>query len=260
HYTTHAGLIGIATNRNIWATNIRFLNDLEEVKSFLRQITAAIVARGWRTEDRELSEYFLHSVAGADIYVSSFTESGDLLSQWRGYGGGSRGYSVGFSGFDLATVAKQEHALFGKCIYDHSTRQKIVDELLDDAQNQSTSDRNFYLVSGILKVAPFIKDRHFVEEKEWRLVHGFKPEQVQFRAGHATIVPYGEVVLATCGQPFITTVRIGPSPTPSRAATAVDLLLRKTGSARKVTIENSDPNYQAWSFDIQHTSVPFCDW
>src|SRR5260370_18924451 len=88
HYTSGAGLIGILQTRSIWATSIRFLNDSSEYNFALSLAGAVVEERRVKARNRfELGIYTvleqrLTSVADAEVYVISFTENGDQLSQW----------------------------------------------------------------------------------------------------------------------------------------------------------------------------------
>jgi hypothetical protein len=48
-------------------------------------------------------------VTSQSVFVTSFSEEGNLLSQWRAYSGASGGYSIGFSRSYLRSVG--EHFL-----------------------------------------------------------------------------------------------------------------------------------------------------
>jgi len=112
HYTTAAGLLGILTKKSIWATDLRFLNDATELSFARETVNTKLEARKraevaiYTREDeaRACSEFFDLFLEGSrasqsfcdyGVYVACFCREGDLLSQWRGYGG-DHGYSVEF--------------------------------------------------------------------------------------------------------------------------------------------------------------------
>lgn len=113
HYTTAAGLHGIVTTATLWATDLRFLNDAQEALYGAAAMRQAVLefSRSHLLERRHwgdtaqadhaahcfemyrrgvISALDAHSVG---LYVSCFCESGDLLSQWRGYGT-DHGYAI----------------------------------------------------------------------------------------------------------------------------------------------------------------------
>ncbi len=130
HYTTALGLHGILTSQQIWATNISYLSDAEELTGFFDRKLLRLLVEGVRegvTELRKTAEglsiidaaggqeklvkdvpnQLLDSLRAATLnlkffYVTSFCNTatgGDsedgLLSQWRGYGPDG-GYAIVF--------------------------------------------------------------------------------------------------------------------------------------------------------------------
>ena len=76
----------------------------------------------------ELKRPPLRGVLG--FFVACFTEEGDDLSQWRGYGGGEGGYSIEFDSVHLRGMSHQEQALLGKIEYDEVKQNAFIDDLL----------------------------------------------------------------------------------------------------------------------------------
>lgn len=119
HYTTAAGLEGILKSQQLWATNIRYLNDDEELRGFFEHKLPDLLKSGIDdgihkicglpryqemlafAEDHDSIKYTfiegLHDSLTAvtlklEVFITSFCytlpeflEDG-LLSQWRGYG------------------------------------------------------------------------------------------------------------------------------------------------------------------------------
>ena len=90
HYTRTNGLEGIVKTKELWATNIHYLNDYEEIRSGFEALKQATT--GLEQSSPDLVRRFLTRLKGAadqyqniSVYVCSFTEESDLLSQWRGY-------------------------------------------------------------------------------------------------------------------------------------------------------------------------------
>src|SRR5213075_2111995 len=93
HYTTAAGVECILSQRYLRATNFSFLNDPSELQ-YGRGLVVDMV-RGARDASRGMPRRFFSRVlhlfeleASEEIYVVSFTEREDDLSQWRAYGTG----------------------------------------------------------------------------------------------------------------------------------------------------------------------------
>lgn len=65
------------------------------------------------------------------IFVCSFTENGNLLSQWRAYCPPGRGISLGFHFTAISETAKNQSFKLEKCIYEPGEQRKLVCEFLE---------------------------------------------------------------------------------------------------------------------------------
>ena len=128
-------------------------------------------------------------------FVFCFSENGDLLSQWRAYADDGKGLCLGFDGRKMNEFCKQNPnvLLFTKVYYltpnDYveylkevakrgleelrGMRRWIVEEMTQDDSSKDTDSLigfNFFgwLEYRIAESYAF-KERHFSEEKEWRL-------------------------------------------------------------------------------------------
>jgi hypothetical protein len=107
HYTSHDGLIGIAKNKELWASKAIFMNDAAEFRLALDLARNEIANQDQDYAD-ELKDHLLHDIddiENVNIFVASFSKKSDLLSQWRGYCSPGPGYSVGFRSTDLVDRA-----------------------------------------------------------------------------------------------------------------------------------------------------------
>jgi hypothetical protein len=137
HYTSAAGLVGILQSRSIWATNIRFLNDTRE---FLHatDLAKSYVLAAKSTSARSVSGVLAYTLVDqpermqGTTWIASFSERGDLLSQWRGYCPHG-GYSVIFRPKPIAEVARRHQLAFARCIYERSVQDQMICELVDAA-------------------------------------------------------------------------------------------------------------------------------
>jgi hypothetical protein len=113
HYTSLHGLQGIVESRSMWATEIRYLSDAKELVQTLEIFLSAIRIR-YQTSDATKRELFQQLetwlrdrlVSGHLVFFSSFTEEGNLLSQWRGYSPLGEGVSLGFDPQHLRKLLK----------------------------------------------------------------------------------------------------------------------------------------------------------
>src|ERR1035438_1214814 len=129
HYTTQYGLLGILKHKCIWATHIRYLNDtsegnivsqviFEEFSSryntaplfqMLGMATAKPAGAVESVDEDALGQGTTMAswVTSQNVFVSSFSENGDSLSQWRAYSERSGGYSIGFRPEYLRAVGER---------------------------------------------------------------------------------------------------------------------------------------------------------
>jgi hypothetical protein len=135
HYTSAQGLLGIIQTREIWATNVLYLNDsseLSDAAEFLTSELGSTPSRAW--DDDGLASMTLSSYskdASVDHFVVSFCEDGNLLSQWRGYGASGTSYAIGFLASALISAASRaENNNPGDCTFrkatTHLTHTQVV--------------------------------------------------------------------------------------------------------------------------------------
>ena len=183
------------------------------------------------------------ALAGDNLFVCSFSETGDLLSQWRGYCQNDAGYSIGFKFSSLAQIMTR--ALPGrlqKCIYNRPEQLLLVTgaikRALGDLKSKPTPEEENSIVGKLftefLNLAPTLKHPQFSEEKEWRFVTRTKDQK--FRAGKSMIVPFTEIRLTGKEGDFpLSKLVVGPTRDPSLAKNAVEKFLK--ASIGKTTCE-----------------------
>lgn len=239
HYTTISGLIGIISNKELWASDCRFLNDGAEL-SYARDIFMEEVKKlnlppieggGYRLPGDSL-DYF-------QMYIACFCEDGDLLSQWRGYGT-NQGYSLGFDIDELRTtdirIKPVQYGIVDPKVY-------FKDEL--DNASQPTAHpgvEEWHQSLWILPRLAIVKHPSFNEEREWRLMkqnpsyegndHEF---EINFRPSRLGPVGYIRI-------PFpvecLHEVVIGPGEYPTARELAVNNFLTNNGF-HDVAVKNS---------------------
>jgi len=269
HYTNQKGLKGIIENRNIWASNCYYLNDEKEFTLALDLLKNKIAKRMKECKKNERTKIFLgnlqqllESIKTAEspveeehfnsflkkqpnIFVCSFSEKKDLLSQWRAYTYGTSGYSIGFD-MDKLYKCCGETFIVLPCIYKRIEQKRIVNmlfsELLqaykainnkdnkDDYENRLESHFKINIYDAdlmekieeellwdflvmFMMIAPTLKDSSFREEKEWRVISLFiwdHTSNVKFREGKSMLIPYLKLVFNGKENP-ITEVIVGPT-------------------------------------------------
>jgi len=268
HYTSAPGLLGILKQGSVWATNIRFMNDTREFGLALELMTVALERRSSDGTSRFMSALHqvlreaLRSASSTEFYVSSFSEDGDQLSQWRGYCPSGSGYSIGVRPITLTEADADGMRFLVPCIYDKGEHKQLVETVTNDViafantywTGPDSSDRvlreSFKVFERVVSLlGPALKDTTFREEVEWRLVSlpsAFSAQALEFRPGRATLVPYFSHPLGMDGDvPLIAEIVIGPTAYPDLARRAAEDLLRK---------------YRLRRTRIRASTIPFRDW
>ena len=128
HYTDGNGLIGILGSSSLWSTHFQSLNDASEMH-YGRSLAWGLAdtaepgdKRRFLLRTMEIADSVI--VQGATPYVVSFCSSGDLLSQWREYGGRGAGYSIAFGFKELSALFDATSVL--PITYDPGIQREIL--------------------------------------------------------------------------------------------------------------------------------------
>lgn len=256
HYTSAPSCLSILDGDELWASHAGFLDDLSEIShavSIARQVCADL-------EDELGAEHrrLLRALAGAlgnfaqvPVFVASFSESGDLLSQWRAYCKYPGGYAIGIAPSYLAPRARTAGFALAKCRYGRDEQRAVLDRLIKDhvaayLSKDVAAERNALQAAGsdapatdqirgmlgdVARVAAFLKHPSFVEEREWRIVSLGESVAPKFRVAGGRLVPYVPFSLRSTkrDEGYVTELVVGPSPFPERAVEAAGGLLRLHG-------------------------------
>ncbi len=216
HYTNAAGLIGICSDKSLWATSHLHLNDRKELRVAEKLLTKELGAsRGNTIDTSHIRSKLLE--AQETTFIASFSDDGDRLSQWRAYCPGGHGYALGFSQGNAVfnSFLHQSFSLVG-CEYRLSSQTKLVKELIGSstrsprnlprALNQANlADEklriffsNYEWSLDLAILAASFKHKGFEEEGEWRLVSQRPEDLIQrlcYRPGRFGIVPFYRLLL-----------------------------------------------------------------
>lgn len=267
HYTNGAGLLGIIDSKSIWTSKIHYLNDSREFIHAVELATEELRKRqnvdsGSLKETLSILEERIDAISRINVFVASFSEAGDSLDQWRGYCPAGAGYSIGFGFESLVSTAEAQGYTLERCIYDGSAQRqainKIIDALIDGVLGLPDDPNHHprlwrmevdYFLNQFVKLAPTIKACAFSEEREWRLISNPIPvtdHRWRTRVGRSMLIPYIPFRLTNTEDIFeINEVRVGPTPYPELAISAVTSLLSSKGFKRYL---------------VGHSSVPFRSW
>ena len=190
HYTDIKGAFEIIKSKSLWLTKIQYLNDKSELSLSIDNFGQVLNKLSSKIKDNDkkkfLYEYHhqLKSFEFTNLCVASFCENGDLLSQWRGYGKSGKGISLGFTSKIFERDFPKNKVFLRKCVYDLWQQEEIITDLIDnllksyeicspeisDSSKTTRKDLIGYFNTLFLGVAPTMKNMHFSEEKEWRVI------------------------------------------------------------------------------------------
>jgi hypothetical protein len=274
HYTTAEGLLGIVESGRIFASHILYQNDRSELVSAVKIFEEEFESSKMAGLDRNL-KYIMgrlipSMVADASIFayfVVSFCEDGNLLSQWRAYGGSGSGYSLGFDtrvlgkaplGLDLGIRARkvvyedaEKHSrlrnrleILSSIIGEHS-------DLLERTWEVDTQTALSFWKQALITLQPslaLMKDVAFSEEREWRLVRKALVTQakngIKVRLTSGRLTPYVPVpwsVQRDGRAAGLEVVICGPSDEPKLKVEATQIFLASNGWANVNVTESGTP-------------------
>lgn len=252
HYTAGESLLKIINSSTLWATQISCLNDNSEFREadrlFLNAINEYATTNQLNDDEQFFYEFALKNSANDSAptswwFVASFSAERDDLSQWRAYGGGEGGYSIGFDTEKLSQLALASHSYLAPVQYDPDIQHDIAKKLARDTfsffkqglLNRPGVTREEWLPifgyawsQAITWLAPITKNPKFRTEHEWRLVRQLqetdrpKMEYLQRKSmmsrhfplpisydenGHK-LLPITEIIVGPCRHKQITKVSV----------------------------------------------------
>lgn len=262
HYTTTTGLMGILQSGNLWATDAAYLNDSQEI-FFSQNLMIKELERSLKeleqTEATGPVETILSPMLDAALYymkigptrlgpyITCFCEEGDLLSQWRGYAGGS-GWALGFDSAILGgpEIAGKAKASLRQVAYGEDAAARTVQRTLDEYKLEPAAHPHpsgeAWAHTCRVQMAT-VKHAAFQEEKEWRLIVSdvTSSSEEDFRSGLVALTPY---VTISWPKQALQKVTIGPTPHPALQERALRRLLDRLEFPDSVLIVHSEAPYR----------------
>lgn len=260
HYTDYDGAKGIIESKSLWLTKLSYLNDIKELKlaiDLFRESAAEWAKKIDQEEKREFLDKTAHQLQyfqNTNIGVASFCENGDLLSQWRSYCNGDSGVALEFNARSFKSLSNLGLNLW-RCVYLPQEQKTIIDGLINillmsydvinstgvsgENREKTKSDIMGYFTGTFLQVAPVIKDSHYYEEKEWRIItrstsstdENWFPMISNNRIYQYYRVDFNLIDHGT--YEFLEGIIIGPTNEPTQISDAFRVLLHKAGYKHK---------------------------
>jgi hypothetical protein len=223
HYTDVGAVKAILEKRELWLTDLRFLNDAQELNDGVVYISDALRKLGktsaWR--DKYFDESISQLTSSFDDHISiwiddeptfvcSFSSAGNQLSQWRAYGGYAIEFDRELLGSDLE--------LFD-CVYDVAEKVEIAQDMVSTAIDGLAADFRLYdglagpdsldFLTSLIRTASIFKNKSFYEEREVRCVVDLSipHKNLRFRQRGNILVPY---TIASFSLECVKAIHIGP--------------------------------------------------
>ena len=283
HYTSAEGLIGILSSLSFWMTNLRYMNDLSELQYARNLISGVIDSKSAQYNSNPIQKEFFRRIrntfspfeGSTEVFATCFCENGNLLSQWRAYGGKGGGYAIGMDFFHLLRFLSKK-CFLRRVIYDPGDQNRIIAEVIDrvcallgeltsgqdvkEADSDNTLPQFCMFSNNLLGEYIFsFKHPEFVEEKEWRLVFVWDCNPIinrdsdfrdlRFRTFDGNVIPFCEVsfqngVKASLQDNYglafpIRELMVGPTVNPELNSQSVATMLTKTNPDQFPTIKES---------------------
>lgn len=216
HYTTAAGALAILQSAELWATDVRFMNDSDEMTHAIRVMLSDACDLPCRAESAAALKQILTALSDSrdGFFAACLSANGDLLSQWRGYADDGLGYAIGLRTEALLRNVRgtQRNGLLRVSYGSEQLRttcNQILIQLTDALDVLFTGDPRererglqFLTVGASLQLAPMCvatKNSAFAEEKEYRAVLWGRDRLVdasrRFKASRFGLTPYLHIPL-----------------------------------------------------------------
>ena len=197
HYTDAPGLQGIICTTQLWATHAGYLNDPQELQ-YASGLASEIIGNQIHGAQSEAVRSLLRILSEGnysalndfvEVYVACFCDNGDLPTQWRTYGGGGRGYTIGIKPESLCEYTKggsqDKNFTLRKVFYDTDRQTELIQDAIDlgckvvmeieQRYGSSTAQEDMphvvnHVRSYISECICCFKRPHFKLENEWRAI------------------------------------------------------------------------------------------
>lgn len=215
HYCNVESFKAIIENKTLWLSSVYNLNDYKEIHWIKDKIFKKIKTSSTKDNFLKYKSFEeLYSNQLPNVYIASFSEGSDLLSQWRAYANDGYGVAIGFNS-DYFKENKMVQT--SNVLYDEKNQEKQIDLILDpleklkddiDTQSNEFTEICKLIITEINNLSAKSKNELFKEEQEVRLIHNpkiiddkenkkfiFKDNlsEMMFRSVCGNLIPYFEL-------------------------------------------------------------------
>ena len=184
-----------------------------------------------RKSQRRMQRLLVDGQGHSTRFVGSLSERGNWLSQWRGYGGGEGGFSIGFDRVALQRALKvndsnrsaEPYTSLRPVCYKPVAHKSAVKyaakktyELFKRAGPEKIGEFLDLWHDVLGEIAPLIKDPAFAEEREWRLMRLVNYDScdlkaLEFSNSQSMLKRHFKLNIAKDGRLPINEIMVGPS-------------------------------------------------
>lgn len=207
HYTSGEGLIGIMRDKELWFTNIYFLNDNNELLYTYKLIKNLVDNLDIEKDLKELiigrcnyilQKNYLSSESQIwyrrNYYVASFSTNKDNLNLWNYYTKTDKtGYNIKFQWKTFT----QDDFQYGKVCYKLDEQETMLKQTISNANKEYKKDKSTWekLWENFIIYSLFFKHPKYSQEEEYRFVltknsHDEECKECSFRSKNGLIIPY----------------------------------------------------------------------
>jgi hypothetical protein len=272
HYTNLEGLVGILSKKGFWLSDVRFLNDGEELyngSKIAEQLIRKIKNKRSYSRFNAVLDIVLEKIQNESYpscYICSFSVMGDMLEQWRAYGKNGCGISIGF---DLTQKTEYPHFRLGpqyftqEVIYKDSIKYWVLLSIIRSYKSdfyragrvnagiiQYIADSLFVSLSQLF--ANF-KHESFESEREVRIIDNSGKETFYrekfHRVSNGLIVPYfasyntklhkGDNIPIEPDNLPVTEIIVGPNTSQHELINSISIFLSDLGYDKNIQIRKS---------------------
>ena len=169
HYTSIDSLLKMLDSKEVWATNVRYLNDVSEHSLFVRAASSRVSEFAKTHNGVDVGVFYQHDIDSSKFpvpfyelpFVTSFATKKDSLTHWRSYCPKESGVCMGFktSALQKARVRLPEKAEAGMIVPSPVfSRVQYV-----DPNNSDVLDAELQRAYDVA----------LVEQKDWERIPGF---------------------------------------------------------------------------------------
>jgi len=171
YYCSAETFRNIMCSKTMWLCDVKRMNDCEEI-TYGQNIFFDLMKKLRIPELRKDEIEYYYNLFHNNLVTLSicFSESSEILSQWRGYADDAKGFCIGFNAKKLKSALPFCPL---KIVYDYNKQKELITKKLNDVLCHIVNKTPAYesIIGELLFIFAQIKHPSFKEEREIRFVH-----------------------------------------------------------------------------------------